>query len=110
MDEGSLGGTFTTETTFNDWRKNYFTPERLEIVVEKVNAMKDKLGTPNRTMAQIALKYCLLENGADVAIVGMRNPQHVPENIKAIDIELTNEEIKFLDSQRWIRNFYPEDV
>jgi aryl-alcohol dehydrogenase-like predicted oxidoreductase len=110
LDEGLLGGTFTTETTFNDWRKDYFTIERLKIVVEKVNSMKDRLVNSKRTMTQIALKYCLLENGADVAIVGMRDPVHVPENIKSFDIELSKEEIQFLDSQRWTRNFYPEDV
>lgn len=110
LDEGSLAGAFTVKSTFNDWRKDYFTPERLKTVVEKVNAMKNRLANPRRSMAQIALKYCLLKNGADVAIVGMRNPNHVPENIQSPDISLTEEEIKFLDSQKWIRNFYPEDV
>lgn len=110
LDEGSLAGTFTTETTFNDWRKDYFTPERLKVVVKKVNAMKGKLVNPGRTMAQIALKYCLLKNGADVAIVGMRNPQHVKENTESVSISLTEEEIEYLKNQRWIRNFYPEDV
>lgn len=110
LDEGSLSGTFTTKTTFNDWRKDYFTPDRLKVVVKKVNAMKRELINPKRTMAQIALKYSLLENGADVAIVGMRSPNHVQENLKSLDIKLSKEEIKFLDNQRWIRNFYPEDV
>lgn len=81
LDEGSLSGTFTTKTTFNDWRKDYFTPERLKIVVDKVDAIKSKLVNSKRTMAQIALKYCLLENGVDVAIVGMRNPKHVSANL-----------------------------
>lgn len=110
LDEGSLGGTFTTKTTFNDWRKDYFTPDRLKIVVNKVNRMKNKLVNERRTMAQIALRYCLLENGADIAIVGMRNSDHVVENIKSLNVKLSNDEIRFLDSQRWIRNFYPEDV
>lgn len=110
LDEGSLAGTFTTETTFNDWRKDYFTPERLKIVVDKVNQIKNKLVNTNRTMAQIALKFCLLEDGADVAIVGMRNPLHVKENTESVSVSLTAEEIEYLKNQRWIRNFYPEDV
>ena len=110
LDEGSLGGTLTVETTFDDWRKDYFIPERLKIVVERVNAMKNKLVNPKRTLPQMALKYCILENGADTAIVGMRNPGHVVENIKSIDVELNAEEITFLDNQRWDRNFYPEDI
>lgn len=110
LDEGSLAGTFTTETTFNDWRKDYFTKERLKIVVEKVDAMKLRLVNKQRSMAQIALKYTLLENGADVVIVGMRSLNHVGENLLSPDIKLSQEEVAYLDSQRWIRNFYPKDV
>ncbi|MBI2545046.1 MAG: aldo/keto reductase [Candidatus Aenigmarchaeota archaeon] len=110
LDEGSLSGTFTYNTTFNDFRKDYFAKDRLKITVDKVNKIKDKLVNQKRATAQIALKFCLLDGGADVAIVGMRNPNRVEENVKSVDIEFTDEEIKFLESQRWIRNFYPEDV
>lgn len=110
LDEGSLSGTFDYETTFNDWRKDYFMPERLKITVDKVKQIKSKLVNSKRTMAQIALKFCLLEGGADVAIVGMTNPNHVKENSGSINIAFTKEEIEYLKNQRWIRNFYPEDV
>ena len=110
LDEGSLGGTLTPESTFNDWRKDYFTPERLQEVVTRVQTMKDTLATKDRTLAQIALKFCLLSDGADVAIVGMRNPAHVEENMKSLAVSFTQEELVFLQQQRWIRNFYPEDV
>ncbi len=110
LDEGSLGGNFSYETSFNDWRKDYFTPERLKVVVDRVNQIKEKLANPGRTMAQIALKFCLLENGADVAIVGMRNPNHTEENAKSVQVQLTPEEKEYLKKQRWLRNFYPEDV
>lgn len=110
LDEGSLSGTFTYKTTFNDWRKDYFTPDRLKITVDKVNEIKKKLVNEKRSMSQIALKFCLLDEGADVAIVGMRNPNHVKENTQSINVTFTEEEINYLKRQRWIRNFYPEDV
>jgi len=110
LDEGSLSGTFTYETTFNDWRKDYFTKERLKITVDRVNEIKNKLVTPHRTITQIVLKFAISENGADATITGMRNPDHVLENVKSVDIELTDEEMEYLRSQRWIRNFYPPDV
>lgn len=110
LDEGSLSGTFNYDTTFNDWRKDYFTPERLKIVVDKVQEIKSCLVRPDRTMTQIALKFCVLPDGVDVAIVGMRNPNHVDENVKSVDITLNKNEIAYLKSQKWIRNFYPEDV
>ncbi len=61
-------------------------------------------------MAQIALKFCLLGDGADVAIVGMRNSIHAKENAESTEVQLTAEEIEFLKQQRWLRNFYPQDV
>lgn len=110
LDEGSLSGTFDCNTTFNDWRKDYFIPERLKKTVDKVNAIKNKLVNSQRSMTQIALKFCLLPDGADTAIVGMRNPGHVEENIKSIGISLSKEEISYLKKQKWLRNFYPADV
>lgn len=110
LDEGSLAGAFTTETTFNDWRKDYFTPQRLKEVVKRVTTMKEILVNTKRTLTQVALQYCILGNGADVVIAGMRNPMHVEENMKSLDVKLDKNDIAFLDSQRWMRNFYPEDV
>lgn len=110
LDEGSLGGTFNYETNFKDWRKDYFTPDRLKITVDKVNEIKGKLVNQKRTMAQVALKFCLLEGGADVAIVGMRNPKHVSENARSPETSLTESEVDYLRNQRWMRNFYPDDV
>lgn len=105
LDEGSLSGTFDYQTTFNDWRRNYFTPQRLKEVVDRIGLIKERLVNSDRTMTQIALKFCLLEDGADVAIVGMRNPKHVLENVKSMDKVLSHEEIEYLKTQRWIRNF-----
>lgn len=110
LDEGSLSGTFTYATSFNDWRKEYFTPSRLKETVDRVNEIKNRLVNNERSMTQIALKYTILNDGADVAIVGMRNPNHVSENIKSINVSFTDNELAYLKSKRWIRNFYPEDV
>lgn len=106
LDEGSLSGTFTNTTTFNDWRKDYFAPDRLKLIVNKVDQIKKKITRPNRSMTQIALKFCIEENAADVVIVGMRNPNHVTENAESVDIVLKKEEIKYLENQRLIRNYY----
>ncbi|MCL4339472.1 aldo/keto reductase [Patescibacteria group bacterium] len=110
LDEGSLSATFNYETTFDDWRKDYFTPDRLKTTVDKVNSIKNLLTDGKRTMTQIALRFCLLPEAADTTIVGMRNPNHVEENIKSLDITLTSEEIVYLNKQKWLRSFYPEDV
>src|SRR3954468_206204 len=42
LDEGSLGGKLTEQTTFpaNDWRSNYFNPHNLKATVARVDALK----------------------------------------------------------------------
>ncbi|MBI4067750.1 aldo/keto reductase, partial [Candidatus Gottesmanbacteria bacterium] len=110
LDEGSLSGTFTANTTFDDWRKDYFTPERLKLTVDRVNKIKNKLVNPSRTMTQIALKFTITDGSADTAIVGMRDPKHVEENIKSAAIPLESAELNYLKGERWSRNFYPEDI
>lgn len=110
LDEGSLGGALRETTTFNDWRKGYFTPGRLKEVVARVNRLKERLVTPERTLAQIALHFCTIDDGADTAIVGMRDPIHTRENVRSASVRLTESERAFLHTQRWIRNFYPEDI
>ncbi len=110
LDEGSLSGTFTSETVFDDWRKDYFTKDRLKEVIARVNKIKEMLVNETRTLPQIALRFCISEEGSDVVIPGMRKPNHVEENAKSAEIELTEKEIEFLRAQRWVRNFYPEDV
>ncbi len=107
LDEGSLAGAFHANTVFDDWRKDYFTKERLPQTVERVNKIKKEMENKQRTMTQIALRFCLEKNGADVAIVGMRNPLHVKQNCQSVLVHFTKKELDFLKKQRWIRNFYP---
>lgn len=107
LDEGSLAGTFDYDTQFDDWRKDYFTPERLKQTVDRIERIKKKLVNEHQSMTQVALRFCLEKPGADVAIVGMRNPKHVVENCLSVDIHFTPEELSYLKQQCWLRNFYP---
>ena len=102
-----MAGVFDKNTVFDDWRKDYFTKERLSKTIKKVNLIKNRLANKKRSMTQIALRFCLEKPGADVAIVGMRNPLHVKENCRSVDVHLTKKELDFLIKQRWVRNFYP---
>lgn len=110
LDEGSLGGKFSYDTTFNDWRKDYFTKERLKETVDRVNKLKEKFENEKRTIAEVALKFCLSNDDVDVVIPGMRQAKHVGENVKALDIKLTKNELAYLKKNKWDRNFYPTDT
>ena len=105
FDEGSLTGKFTEKTKFDDWRKNYFTKERLKETVIRVEKLR-WLEKPSRTFAQAALQFCVHHTAVSTAIPGSTNPKHVEDNARAADGGLKEEEIKKVKAHRWVRNFY----
>ena len=93
LGRGYLTGKITKQTTFaeNDIRHNNprFTEEAIEAnwaVVELLERIaKEKGGTP----AQIALAWLLAQKPWIVPIPGSRKLERLEENIGAVDIELT---------------------
>src|SRR5271168_5027257 len=58
LDEGSLGGKMTLETTFpkNDWRAGYFGPENLANTIKRVDELK-KIVPTGMTLPEMALRF-----------------------------------------------------
>jgi len=112
FDEGSLTGQLTPNTKFghDDWRRNYFTPERLPETCRRVQALQPlvlKAGVSN--LAQMALKHCLSHPAVSTVIPGMRKIRHVEDAVRASDgIVLPAEVLSELKHHAWPRNFYPK--
>ena len=109
FDEGSLTGTLTPQTIFHpkDWRKTYFTPERLPEVCQKVNKLTFLVRDEIKTLSQAALKFCLSHPQVSLVIPGMKTINHVKENCAASDGKiLTGEELEKIKTHAWNRNFY----
>lgn len=110
FDEGSLTGTLTPTMEFHkkDWRKKYFTPDRLKEVCKRVEKLKFLVRDEITTLSQAALKFCLSHPAVSTVIPGMRKIAHVEDNLKASDgILLKEEELVEIKKQAWPRNFYP---
>jgi aryl-alcohol dehydrogenase-like predicted oxidoreductase len=107
FDEGSLTGKLTKSTKLDDWRKNYFTAERLEEVVDRVGKLK-WIETPNRTLAQAALQFCLHHPAVTTVIPGSTNSKHIADNVSAANGKLSKDEIQKIKAHRWVRNFYQQ--
>lgn len=110
FDEGSLTGTLTPDYKFHkkDWRKHYFTRERLKETCERVARLKFFVRDEIKTLSQLALKFCLSHPAVSTVIPGMRTISHVEENCAASDGKLlTKEELEELKRHAWERNFYP---
>jgi aryl-alcohol dehydrogenase-like predicted oxidoreductase len=105
LDEGSLGGKLTAETKFpeNDWRSTYFNPENLRATLERVERLKTFL-PQSMTLPEMAIRFILSNPEVSTTIVGMRNPEHVRQNLALSDAgPLPAELIHELRKHRWDR-------
>jgi aryl-alcohol dehydrogenase-like predicted oxidoreductase len=64
------------------------------VVVDRITELAKKRGIPN---AQIALAWMLHKPGISSPIIGATKPNHIEDAIKAVEIKLTDEEIKYLE-------------
>lgn len=105
FDEGTLTGTITKETTFpeGDWRGTYFVPENLISSVEHADALRPLI--PERmTMAEMALRFILMNDNVSTTIPGMRKQRNVLANTATSDgNHLSMELYKELLKHRWDR-------
>ncbi|MGH8632052.1 MAG: aldo/keto reductase [Burkholderiales bacterium] len=62
-------------------------------VVERVTQIAAKRAVPN---AQIALAWLLHQPGVTAPIIGASKPRHIDDAVKALEIKLTEEELKSL--------------
>jgi aryl-alcohol dehydrogenase-like predicted oxidoreductase len=105
FDEGTLTGTFTTETTFpeGDWRGTYFVEENLRSSVAHADALKPLVPT-GMTMAEMALRFILSNPMVHTTIPGMRKERNVRANTAAGDgNELSPALLETLKGHRWDR-------
>ncbi|HTV16023.1 MAG TPA: aldo/keto reductase [Acidobacteriaceae bacterium] len=109
LDEGSLGGKMTRETTFpdGDWRKGYFNPENLRQTLDRVDRLRAEL-PPNLSLSDAALRFILAHPAVSTIIVGMRQAAHVRGNLALSDAGgLDAASIQRLRAHRWERKPTP---
>ena len=75
---------------------------------EHVAAIEKDLCTPTRSVADLALQFCLANNAISTVIPGMRRPEHVRANLAAAaQPALSADDLTRCRTHRWVRNFYP---
>ena len=105
FDEGTLTGNINLNTVFpkDDWRSTYFVPENLKSSVNKVDKIRPLIPI-KKSMAEVALRFILMNKEVATIIPGMRKKKNVISNIstsdgKGIEIKLYNK----LKNHRWDR-------
>ncbi len=95
---GLLTGALTEETTFVDWDWRsrgqafglpLFERENMTRTLRAVQRLKALAADSGHTMAQLALAWVLSHPAITVALVGIRNPRELQENVAAADWRLT---------------------
>jgi aryl-alcohol dehydrogenase-like predicted oxidoreductase len=106
---GLLSGKYTRQNTSAEGRrKNFdFPPVNIEKAYQIIDVMSVMAKNKNATVAQIALAWLLHQPVVTSVIVGAKTPEQLTDNINAIDIQLTNEELKELNEVSKLSPEYP---
>lgn len=105
FDEGTLTGNLTKETTFpeGDWRATYFVPENLNSSIAHADALRPLI-PEGMTMAEMALRFILMNDSVSTVIPGMRKQRNVLANTATSDGKGLSEELhRKLRKHRWDR-------
>jgi myo-inositol catabolism protein IolS len=96
---GLLGGKYNKESKFNDLRErsSLFQGDAFIRNLEKVEQVREIANAKNAEVAHVVLAWYLTRDSIDVLIPGAKRPEQVQNNLKTLDITLTNEEIAEID-------------
>lgn len=105
FDEGTLTGNITHDTVFpeGDWRGSYFVPENLKSSAEKADLLRS-IVPQGMTMAEMALRFILMNKDVCTTIPGMRKERNVLMNTATSDGKgLSKQKHEELRDHRWDR-------
>lgn len=99
---GFLTGKITADTKFDsatDLRASFprFTPKAIKANMPVLEMIVQIAKRKNANPVQIALAWLLAQKPFIVPIPGMDKAEYIDDNIKSLDVEITNEDLKEID-------------
>ncbi len=91
-----LGGAVIRDDDFRR-KKRLFLPEHLEKEMDIILLLKEIAEAKGCSLSQVAISWLFYQKGFTSAIVGTQNEKHLEDNVKAVEIELSENEIERLD-------------
>jgi aryl-alcohol dehydrogenase-like predicted oxidoreductase len=100
LSRGLLSGELTGQYAPTDFRAHSprFTGENFEINKQKVAELQEMAKLKNCTSSQLALAWVLHQGNDILPLFGTTRKDRLKENIEAVDINLTKEELEWLDT------------
>ena len=78
---------------------NFYKDENLKRVNEFLNKIKPLADEKHATLGQLVIRWTVSQPGITVALVGARDAEQAVQNAKAMDIEITKEELTFISTE-----------
>ncbi|QTM99126.1 oxidoreductase [Sediminibacillus dalangtanensis] len=96
---GLLAGKYTEQTTFNDLRKEmpHFQGDNFKKNLVKVDKVRSIAEAKGAEVAHVVLAWYLTRPSIDAIIPGAKRSEQVLNNLKTLDVKLTEEEISEID-------------
>jgi aryl-alcohol dehydrogenase-like predicted oxidoreductase len=105
---GFLSGKFTRDQQGEGRRKSFdFPPVDKEKGYDIVDVMRKIADGHGATVAQVALAWVLANEAVTTVIIGARNLKQLDDNIGAVDVELTEEDLAALHEVSRMPDPYP---
>ncbi|MCW3466184.1 aldo/keto reductase [Chitinophaga nivalis] len=100
MERGLLTGKYFKDDKLkaNDHRNGYFQQFDLTKVKTFLDTIAPIAAAKNATLSQLVLRWTSLQPAITVVLAGARNAAQAIDNAKAMDIQLTTEEMSFINN------------
>ena len=97
---GLLTGTMKGPLSKEDYRSNFprFREQNLPVNLQKVEMLKGLAKTKGYSASQVAVAWVLSQGDDIIPIVGMSKPSRIADNLKALDIKFSTEEMQLLNT------------
>lgn len=101
MERGLLTGKYFKEGKLkeSDHRNGYFSQFDLKKVRAFLQAIEPIAEKKNATLSQLVLRWTTLQPGISVVLAGARNAAQAIENAKAVEINFTLDDLRFINDE-----------
>lgn len=101
LERGLLSGKYFKgeKLKSDDHRQGYFgqfNPKKVQLLLEKLEPLAEDKKV---SLAQLVLKWTTLQPGITVVLAGARNKEQAISNAKAIDVNLTEKEVQYINNE-----------
>ncbi|MBO2012837.1 aldo/keto reductase [Hymenobacter negativus] len=107
---GFLSGKYTRENQQGEGRRSGgfdFPPVNKELAFDIIDQLKPMAEAKGSTVATLALAWLLHQQVVSTVIIGAKKMEQLEDNLKAVDVQFTPEELKQLDEVSKLNAEYP---